>query len=142
MSGNQRRSVGRTGQTATKKKSPSAKSAKQADQGHVCSEPGCAKVCKTAPGLSSHRRQAHRPPPVPQLPESPTAAAERVLASITILPRLAVLAATVRQLAKALEDCEPTDKAKISKELTARVSELLGDPVHQPDDPDWTEDEE
>jgi hypothetical protein len=108
----------------------------------VCSEPGCGKVLPTASGLVSHRRQAHKPAPVPQPPESPTAAAERVLASISIPPRLAVLAATIRQLAQALEECEPTDKAKTSKELTARVSELLGDPVHQPDEADWTEDEE
>ena len=142
MSGTHRRPGGRTARPTTKKKTTRSKSAPSPDDGHVCSESGCTKVCKTAAGLASHRRQAHKPAPVALPPELPTVAAERLLASIKIPARLALLVATIRQLAKALEECETTDKAKISKELTARVSELLGDPVHTPDEPDWTEDEE
>jgi hypothetical protein len=67
---------------------------------------------------------------------------ERVLADLDITPRRAVLAATVRELAKALEDCEPTDKAKTSKELTARMADLLADAAPTGDGPDWTEDDE
>jgi hypothetical protein len=79
---------------------------------------------------------------VPTLPESPSVAVERVLADIDITPRRAVLAATVRELAKALEDCDPTDKAKTSKELTARMVDLLADTDTSGDQPDWTEDDE
>lgn len=107
---------------------------------HVCLEAGCGKSCRSASGLAAHRRAAHPDPPA-ALIETPSAAAERVLAELDITPRRAVLAATVRELAKALEDCEPTDKAKTSKELIARVNELLGDPSAQPDESDWTEDE-
>jgi hypothetical protein len=104
-------------------------------QDHVCSEPGCGKVCRTPAGLKSHARQAHPPAFV----ESPSAAAERAIRSVTITPRLAVLAATVRELAKALEDCLPTDKAKTSRELTARVNELLHFSPTGDGTPDWTE---
>lgn len=101
----------------------------------MCQEPGCGKVCKSAGGLKSHRRQAH---PAAEV-ETPTQAVERALRSLTITPKLAVLAATVRELAKALEACEPTDKAKTAKELTARMNDLLGDGPTNPDGPDWTQ---
>lgn len=128
---------------AASKAARSSKTAKRppkkrqpATQGHACTEPGCTKVCKSAGGLAAHRRAAHR---VESTPETPTAAVERALRSISITPKRAVLAATVRELAKALEQCEPTDKAKTAKELTARMNDLLGDGPADPDKPDWTE---
>lgn len=123
----------------TKNGAPSKKSRPVKAERHVCSEPDCAKVCPTATGLASHRRQVHRVAAPVALIESASQAAERVLASVKITARLAVLAATIRELALALEQCEPPDKAKTSKELTARVAELLADPSHAPDRTDWTE---
>lgn len=111
------------------------------EQAHVCSVAGCGKVCRSAAGLKAHLRAAHPAPAAPTVIESPSAAVERVLAAVEITPARAVLAATVRELAKALEDCEPTDKAKTSKELTARMADLLADQT-APTGHDWTEDEE
>lgn len=68
-------------------------------------------------------------------------AVERVLATLDVKPRQAVLVATIRELAKTLEVCEPTDKTKTAKELTALMHELL-DQQPSDDGPDWTEDEE
>ena len=128
---------------ATKKSaSKGPKSPVPAPQAHVCSAPGCGKRYGTARGLAAHVRVAHPAPPVSAPIESPSVAVERVLADLDITPRRAVLAATVRELAKALEDCEPTDKAKTSKELTARMADLLADAVPAGDGPDWTEDDE
>jgi hypothetical protein len=138
VSTTERRRAGRSAGPTTKNVAAKRKSAPSKNQGHVCSEPGCGKVCRTPAGLRSHQRQAH---PAPPAKETPTAAVERALRSITVTPKLAVLAATVRELAVALEQCEPTDKAKTSKELTARMNDLLGDGPAD-DGPDWTEDEE
>jgi len=103
----------------------------------ACPAPGCGRTYKTQRGLDRHVTEKH---PAPDAPETPTAAVERALAAITITPKLAVLAATVRELALALEVCEPTDKAKTSKELTARMADLLGVSSTQLDGTvDWTE---
>lgn len=126
----------RSARASTKTPSGKAKRAEAKAQAHVCREPGCGRSFATARGLTSHERQAHPPAPVI---ESPTAAVERALRSITITPKLAVLAATVRELARALELCEPTDKAKTAKELTARMADLLGEGPPDPGKPDWTE---
>lgn len=126
--------------SATKKSaSKGSKDAVPTVERHVCSEDRCGKVCRSASGLASHRRSAHPTPAVPVVPDTPSAAVERVLADIDITPRRAVLAATVRELAKALEECEPTDKAKTSKELTARMADLLAETSTAGDGPDWTE---
>lgn len=102
----------------------------------TCPETGCGRTYKTQRGLDRHVDDKHALVP----PETPTAAVERALASIEITPKLAVLAATVRELALALEMCEPTDKAKTSKELTARMADLLGVSSTQLDGTaDWTE---
>lgn len=102
----------------------------------TCPEPGCGRIYKTQRGLARHVDDKHALVP----PETPTEAVERTLAAIEITPKLAVLAATVRELARALEACEPTDKAKTSKELTARMADLLGVSSTQLDGPpDWTE---
>jgi hypothetical protein len=128
---------------ATKKSaSKTSKASVTENQAHVCSAAGCGKVCRSAAGLSAHTRSAHPTPPPSAVIESPAAAVERVLADLDITPRRAVLAATVRELAKALEDCEPTDKAKTSKELTARMADLLADSSTPGDGPDWTEGDE
>jgi hypothetical protein len=139
MSATQRPARKKSAAATTKRKPQGKKSAATADPGHVCNEPGCGKVCKSKPGLVSHQRQAH-PKTDPAPMETPSQAAERALSSVEITPRFAVLAATIRELATALEQCEPTDKAKTSRELTARVNELLGDPSQRADMPDWTED--
>ena len=128
---------------ATKKTaSKRSKSSVPSEQPHVCSEAGCSKGYPTARGLAAHVRVAHPAPPEPPPIESPSVAVERVLADLDITPRRAVLAATVRELAKALEDCEPTDKAKTSKELTARMADLLADAEPAGGGPDWTEDDD
>lgn len=129
----------RTKAGTSKKTRSTAKSAEANGQDHVCPETGCGKVCRSAAGLKSHQRQAHAAPPAEV--ESPTAAAERLLSAIEITPRVAVLAAQVRQLAKALEECELTDKAKTSKELTALLRDLLADAGGSGGEADWTEDE-
>lgn len=103
----------------------------------TCSAPGCGRPYETQRGLDRHVADKHAEP-APVI-ESPTAAVERALASITITPKLAVLAATVRELAVALERCEPTDKAKTSKELSARMADLMGAGPTTPDSDDWTE---
>lgn len=141
MSGDSQRSAASKRRKSTKNASNPARTARRPVEGHVCPEAACGKVCATPAGLASHRRAAH-PPAAVVVKESPTVAVERLLASIEITPKLAVLAATIRELAQALELCEPGDKAKTSKELTARVAELLADPSHRPDEPDWTEDED
>jgi hypothetical protein len=102
----------------------------------TCPASGCGRPYKTQRGLDRHVEAKHVEPE-PEV-ETPTAAVERALRSITITPKLAVLAATVRELAVALEACEPTDKAKTSKELTARMADLLGAGPSTPDDDDWT----
>jgi hypothetical protein len=127
-----------TKKTASKR----SKSAAVPAEDLVCSEPGCAKVCRSASGLASHRRFAHPSSAAPSIPETPSAAVERVLFDLDITPRRAVLAATVRELARALELCEPTDKAKTSKELTARMADLLADTATAGDGSDWTEDDD
>lgn len=105
----------------------------------MCREQGCDRSFPTARGLASHRRQAHPATEAPPA-ESPSLAVERVLATLELKPRQAVLVATIRELAKTLEVCDPTDKTKTAKELTALMHELLDG---EPDDgPDWTEDEE
>ena len=104
----------------------------------TCTEPGCGRPYKTQRGLDRHVEDKHAPVPA----ETPTVAVERALRSITITPKLAVLAATVRELAKALEACDPTDKAKTAKELTARMADLLGAGPSTPDGDDWTEGEQ
>lgn len=126
----------------TKRPSKGPKSSVPPVQHHVCSEPGCGKICRSAQGLNAHRRAAHPPPATPAPVETPTVAVARVLAELDITPRRAVLAATVRELALALELCEPTDKAKTSKELTARMADLLADTMTANDGPDWTEDDD
>ncbi len=114
----------RSGAAATKKAKRAAKSRRAAEQDHVCTEPGCGKVCKSAGGLASHRRQAH---PVAEDPASPIAAVEAAIAGLGGLSvSQGVLAATARTLAKALEECDPTDKAKTSKELRSVWAELAG----------------
>lgn len=108
----------------TKKTKRAAKSKPAAEQDHVCTEPGCEKVCKSAGGLASHRRQAH---PAGAGAVSPVAAVEAAIAGLgPLTASQGVLAATVRTLAKALQDCDPTDKAKTSKELRAVWAELAG----------------
>lgn len=129
----------RTKAGATKKTRSTRKSGEPQSQDHVCREPGCGKVCRSAAGFKSHQRQAHAAPTAP--PESPTAAAERLLSTIEITPRLALIAAQVRQLAKALEECDLTDKAKTSKELTALLRDLLDVGGSDVDGKDWTETE-
>lgn len=111
------------------------KSADAPAQGHVCLEPGCGKVCRSASGLVSHRRAAHVQLPV----ESPTAAVERVLGSVLVTSRHAVLAAQVRTVARALEECDASDVAKTSKELSALMKELLAAAAAKKPEPDWTE---
>lgn len=138
MSADQSPSRRRSGSKTKNSASAGKKSRDAANETRVCQEPGCGKVCKTAGGLAAHRRAAH---PTPPAIESPTQAVERALLSIDITPRRAVLAATVRKLARALEDCEPTDAAKTSKELAARMAELLSDARPTEGDDDWTEDE-
>lgn len=82
------------------------------------------------------------PPPAPPSIETPSQAAERTLSAVEITPRRAVLAATIRQLAAALESCETTDKAKTSRELMARVNEFLNDAPPEGEGPcDWTADD-
>jgi len=71
--------------------------------------------------------------------ESPGEAVERALLAIDVTPRLAVLAATVRELARALSECEPADKAKTSRELNVRMNELLAEGRSDVDDDDWTQ---
>lgn len=124
---------------ATKKTTRGAKSKQPKAQPHVCRAPGCGKVCRSAGGLKSHERQAH--PPAAAHEESPIEAVERLLSTMEITPRLAVPAAQARELAKALQECDLTDKAKTSKELTALLRDLLADVAVEPEGGNWTEDE-
>jgi predicted nucleic acid-binding protein len=71
-------------------------------------------------------------------PETAQQAVERALADIEITPQRAVLAATVRRLAVALDLAEPTDVAKVSRELAARMAELMAEARPHVDDDDWT----
>lgn len=136
MSTSQRRSAGRAGSKTKKSASARPKSEQSKPQAHVCRAAGCGKVCRSATGLKSHQRQVHS---APLVVETPTQAVERALRSVTVTPQLAVLAATCRELAKALEACDATDKAKTAKELKATIAELLGPGTSTPQGPDWTE---
>lgn len=73
------------------------------------------------------------------LDETPTGALERALAVVTSTPRRAVQIATVRALAKALENADPGDVPKISRELDARMAALMADAIPVGEPPDWTE---
>jgi hypothetical protein len=129
-----------TATARTKKTSGTPKSAVPAEQTYVCREPGCGKACKSKGGLTSHTRQAHQPAAPPPEPESPTAAVARALAVMTLTAAQSVLAANVRELAVALEACEPTDKAKTAKELRAQWAELVGAAGgDRPAGADWTD---
>lgn len=112
----------RSAKSTTKKTSAGAKSKRSGNQDHVCSE--CGKVCKSAGGLTSHRRQAHPEPEPVEL-----SAVEEVDAAITGLGTMTatqrVLAADLRLLAEALQTCAPSDKAKTSKELRSVLSDLM-----------------
>jgi hypothetical protein len=71
--------------------------------------------------------------------ESAGVAVERALGLVVSTPRRAVLIASVRRLALALDGADPADAPKISRELNARMVELMADanPVGEP--PDWTQ---
>ena len=58
---------------------------------------------------------------------------------MTSTPRRAVQIATVRALAKALENADPGDVPKISRELDARMAALMADAIPVGEPPDWTE---
>jgi hypothetical protein len=96
-------------------------------------------VYKTERGLAKHVEDKH-PTVEPPEAETPSAAVERVLATMELPAKKAVLVATIRTLAKTLEECEPTDRTKTAKELTSLMHELFTD---QPDEsgPSWTEEE-
>jgi hypothetical protein len=131
----------RSAKARTKKTSAKPKTTEPKAQPHVCQEPGCGKVCKSKGGLTSHTRQAHPPEEPPADPEKPTEAVARALGAMTLTAAQSVIAANVRELAAALEACEPTDKAKTAKELRAQWAELVGAAGDGEHGPDWTEDE-
>jgi hypothetical protein len=114
--------------------SKSKRAANQQRSRLPCPDPGCDRTYASQATLDRHTAKDH---PATE-PETAPQAAERVLATLEITPKLAVLAATVRRLASALESCEETDVAKTSKELDARMNDLLG-AVRTPDEDDWTE---
>ena len=83
---------------------------------------------------------AKHPERVPPIAESAAEAVERRLELLEDSPVRAVLVAQIRSLAVALDESEPTDRAKLSKELAERMGQLntevgSGDG----DDADWTE---
>jgi hypothetical protein len=134
--GQRRSAAGPTKKTSAKRKSADPKA-----ETHVCQEPGCGKVCRSKGGLTSHTRQAHPEPEPPAEPDTPTEAVARALGAMTLTAAQSVIAANVRELAAALEACEPTDKAKTAKELRAQWAELVGAAGDGEHGPDWTEDE-
>lgn len=110
----------------------------------TCPADECGRTYKTQRGLDGHVEREHpAAAAVPARSESPTEAVERFLTEQIavdgeIPAKVAVLAADVRVLAKALEDCDPGDKAKTSKEVTARTADLLALADVGDSDDDWT----
>jgi len=84
--------------------------------------------------VAKHPPAAHVVP----LVETTVAAVERALTRIEDSPKRAVLVATIRCLADALDKAEPTDRPKISKELATRMAELNAEANPGDDDDDWT----
>lgn len=85
-------------------------------------------------------KPAPTPPPAPVAAETTSAAVERALRDLRIqgTAKRAVVIATVRRLAEALDGADPTDRPKISKELAARWAELMAEANPRDSDPDWT----
>lgn len=104
----------------------------------ACPNEGCDRTYANETTLARHVAAAHplTTPPI----ETADEAVERTLRSIDLTDRHAVTVAAVRRLAKALEECEPTDTAKISKELAAQMASLLD--MQPPDAGDWTDGED
>ncbi|HEY3484356.1 MAG TPA: hypothetical protein VGK49_03180, partial [Ilumatobacteraceae bacterium] len=101
-----------------------------------------ANVAKVAAKRAAPEKSAPVKPQAParnRAPETTVAAVERALKGVEITSKRAVLAATVRRLAAALDAAEPTDVAKVSKELTARMAEVLAEVKPDGGDRDWTE---
>ncbi len=146
MSASTSRRKARSGSSARSGAKPASKRSQNGSQAGArleCPDPGCERTYANERTLARHVAQAHPPAPsLKGLNESPVEAVERVLADMEITSRRAVLAATVRTLALALMTCEPTDVAKTSKELDARMRDLLELARPADDDADWTESDE
>ena len=125
---------------ASKKSRQSAKQRAARSTVLDCPTEGCSKTYKTESGLTKHVADKHPPADhVAPVEESTVEAVKRALTTVSDAPKRAVLVATVRRLAEALDDAEPTDRPKISKELAARMAELMADARPDGTDPDWTE---
>ena len=125
---------------APSKKSRQKRNQKPSDQtALICPVDGCGRSYKTKVGFDRHTVAKH-PPAVHVAPlvETTAAAVERALTRIEDSPKRAVLVATIRRLADALDEAEPTDRPKISKELATRMAELNAEANPGDDDDDWT----
>lgn len=104
-------------------------------------------AAKKAPGrvaakksTSTRQRTPQPPASIPPPVESAIEALERGLRelAIGITGRRAPLVAVARSLARGIDDAEPTDRAKLSKELRSVWGDLTAEAKPSDDDDDWT----
>ncbi|MEM9516029.1 MAG: hypothetical protein AAGA42_14350 [Actinomycetota bacterium] len=122
--------------------SKAAKSEQGRKQSRVDQRPLVCVVCgreyRTQRGLDRHVEAKHPPEKPSPIMETTVQAVERRLADMEDSTKHAVLIAQIRRVAHGLDHSDPTDRAKLSKELAERMQQLDAEANPADDDDDWT----